>query len=553
VYASECNLDIGEVRMGDPLVAESVRRYFDNAHGLPPLGDPEEYALAFERAYPDPAVRRQWLDRWISLGRPSYGHRALVALIAAGLVRWVATTNFDDLIERAYEQLRTHDESLHRLTIAALDSFERSARALREDDWPLLIKLHGDIASERLKNTTQELREQDATLRQALIDASRSYGLAVIGYSGRDASIMETLGAAIVQPRAFPQGLYWLTSAPESVLPAVSELISQAAAAGVEARFVQSANFDESFAVLARHVTLPDASKRFLDEGRTAPRVRGVVMDATEGGRFPALRLNALPVVALPERALHIRCRDQIDERPGVLLRELQLGIPGIGVATSRDFYGFGLANIWEQALSRYGPERAEEVAIPVDRESPNQTFVGLLNEAIVRALAWDRPFRPVLRQKGHRLVVEPEKSEAAAFFEPLVTAYGGPLIGSFEGERTWREGVRLRLDWRLDRVWLLFEPWTFFDPLPRPPEEERQPRSRFAPPDATVAWVKERWVTRRNQVWAAALGAWAELLVDDGTATFTAPMIENSRLVAASFTIARQTAYSLPAAKATA
>jgi hypothetical protein len=29
--------------------------------------------------------------------------------------------------------------------------------------------------------------------------------------------------------------------------------------------------------------------------------------------------------------------------------------------------------------------------------------------------------------------------------------------------------------------------------------------------------------------------------------------MIENSRLVAASFTIARQTAYSLPAAKATA
>ena len=37
--------------------------------------------------------------------------------------------------------------------------------------------------------------------------------------------------------------------------------------------------------------------------------------------------------------------------------------------------------------------------------------------------------------------------------------------------------------------------------------------------------------MTRRNQVWAAALGAWAELLVDDETATFTAPMIENSAL----------------------
>ena len=184
---------------GDPLVAESVRRYFDNAHGLPPLGDPEEYALAFERAYPDPAVRRQWLDRWIPLA-VLYGQRALVALIAAGLVRWVATTNFDDLIERAYEQLRTHDESLHRLTIAALDSPEFRTRVLRRR-LATLIKLHGDIASERLKNTTDELREQDAILRQALVDASRTYGLAVIGHSGRDASIMETLRAAIAQPR----------------------------------------------------------------------------------------------------------------------------------------------------------------------------------------------------------------------------------------------------------------------------------------------------------------------------------------------------------------
>ena len=539
--------------MGDPLVAESVRRYFDNAHGMPPLGDQGEYALAFERAYPDLVVRRQWLDRWISLGRPSYGHRALVALIAGGFVRWVATTNFDDLIERAYEQLRAREESLHRLTVAALDSSERAARALREDDWPLLIKLHGDIGSERLKNTTDELQEQDATLRQALVDAFRGHGLAVIGYSGRDASVMETLRTAIGQPGAFPRGLYWFTSSPDSVLPAVRELMSQAVAAGVEARFVESANFDETFGVLARHVALPEAGNSFLDEGRTAPRVRGVLVDTTEGGRFPALRLNAIPVVELPTRAFHIRCRDQIDERPNVLLRELRLGIPGIGVATGCDFYGFGLPNIWEQALSNYGPRDAEEVAIQVDPELPNQTFVGLLNEAIVRALAWDRPFRPVLRQKGHRLVVASEEPNAATFFEPLVSAYDAQLTGTFEGQRTWREGVRLRLDWRLDRVWLLFEPWTFFDPLPRPPEDGRRRRSRFAPPDASAAWVKERWVTRRNQVWAAAVGAWAELLVGDEMATFTAPVIENSRLVAASFTIGRQTAYSLPAARATA
>ena len=63
------------------------------------------------------------------------------------------------------------------------------------------------------------------------------------------------------------------------------------------------------------------------------PRVRGVVVDATEGGRFPGC-VNAPVCSNFLRGALHIRCRDQIDERPGALLRELQLGIPGIGVAT---------------------------------------------------------------------------------------------------------------------------------------------------------------------------------------------------------------------------
>lgn len=554
LYASECSLDRADVRMGDALVADRVRRFFDNAHGVPSLGDPEEYASAFELAYPDQAVRRQWLDQWISLGRPSYGHRAVAVLMAAGFVRWIATTNFDDVIERGYEQLRARDEALRRMTTAALDSAERASRALREEDWPLLIKLHGDIASERLKNTSAELKEQDATLRQSLLDAARTYGLAVIGYSGRDSSIMETLRLAIAEEGAFPRGLVWLTSDPANVFPAVRELMADAIAAGIDARFVESANFDETFGVIARHVTLPEGLGGYLSEGQPSPRVRGVVLDGVEGGRFPALRLNGLPVIELPKTALHVRCKQQIEERPGILLREI--GVPGFGVASGRDFYGYGLPDAWRRALARYTPEHVEEVAITVDPASPNLPIVGLLNEAVARALAWDRPLRPIFRRRGHHLVIWPDASdETTQLLAPLVSAYqDNPLTGTFEGERTWREGVRIRLDWRLDRVWLLFEPWTFVDRARRVEGEstERQPRSRFAPPDAAAAWVKERWATRRNEVWAAALGAWADLLVGDETATFSAPVIENSSLVAASFTVGQQTAYSLPAAKAT-
>jgi SIR2-like domain len=554
LYASENNLDRNEVRIGDPLVGERVRRFFDNARGLPPIDSPDEYAAAFECAYPDPAVRRQWLDRWIAEGRPSFGHRVLAVLMASGLSRWVATTNFDDLVEHGYEQLRARDDRLPGMTAAAIDSAGRASRALREDDWPLVIKLHGDIKSERLKNTSDELQSQDETLRQALLDASRGYGLAVIGYSGRDSSVMDTLRAALATRDAFPSGLIWLTSNPGAVFPAVTELLREARANGVDARFVESANFDESFGLIARHVDLSQSHSDYLAEGRPTPYVRGVEIDTTQGGQFPALRMNALPLIELPKTAIHLRCKRPIEQRPGLLLKESSVSLFGdFGVASGRDFYGYGLTNIWEQALARYQPEMVEEVEIAVGPEALDPLTIGLLNEAVVRALAWDRPLRARFTSRGHRIVVWPDDSdETKALFEPLVAAYGSALTGTFEGARTWREGVRVRLDWRLDRVWLLFEPWTWVD---RPRAGERtddQPRSRFAPPDAAAAWVKERWATRRNQIWAAAIGAWADILISGEAATVSAPQIDNSRLIAASFTIGKPTAYSLPGAKAT-
>jgi SIR2-like domain len=553
LYASENNLDRNEVRIGDPLVGERVRRFFDNAHGLPPIDSPDEYAAAFECAYPDPAVRRQWLDRWIAEGRPSFGHRVLAVLMASGLSRWVATTNFDDLVERGYEQLRARDDRLPGMTAAAIDSAGRASRALREDGWPLVIKLHGDIKSERLKNTSDELQAQDDTLRQALLDASRGYGLAVIGYSGRDSSVMDTLRAALATKDAFPSGLIWLTSNPGAVFPAVTELLREARASGVDARFVESANFDESFGLIARHADLSQLYSDYLAEGRPTPYVRGVEIDTTQGGQFPALRMNALPLIELPKTAIHLRCKRPIEQRPGLLLKESSVSLFGdFGVASGRDFYGYGLTNIWEQALARYEPEMVEEVEIAVAPEALDPLTIGLLNEAVVRALAWDRPLRARFRSRGHRIVVWPDDSdETKALFEPLVTAYGSALTGTFEGDRTWREGVRVRLDWRLDRVWLLFEPWTWVDP-PRDGERKHEARSRFAPPDAAAAWVKERWATRRNEIWAAAIGAWADILAPGETATVSAPQIDNSRLIAASFTLGTPTAYSLPGAKVT-
>ncbi len=535
--------------MADPLVADRVRRYFDGANGLPPSGAPDEYAVAFERAYPDQAIRRQRLDEWLQRGRPSFGHRVVAALMAAGRLRWLATTNFDDLPERGYEQLRAQDENLHRLTIAAIDSADRASRSLREEDWPLVIKLHGDIGSERLKNTPAELQAQDETLRRALLDASRHYGLAVIGYSGRDESVMDTLRTAALTEGAFPHGLAWLTHDPASVMPRVQEFLEDARSNGINARFVDAANFDEAFGVLARHVQLPSPLASGLRAASPSRRVTPVALQTVESGRFPVLRLNALPVLDYPRTALRIRCRDVVPPRMRPLLSAVSM--PGFGIASGHDVLGFGVPEGWRRALADFGPSSVEVIDIDPGAENAEPLVTGLAYEAVVRALARDRPLRPLLRRFGHRLVVAPRHQDnLPSELIPLRAAYDSALTGTLEGgKKRWSEGVQLRLEWRLGRLWLLFEPWTFVEDSNRSqaPREPRR-RSSWAAPDPSAAWVKERWATRRNKVWAAAIGAWADVLVGGATAELWALGLSDPQAIDARFCIARQTAFSLPA-----
>ncbi len=549
LYASDCNIDRSRVAMADPLVAERVRRYFDGANGLPPSGAPEEYAVAFERTYPDQAVRRQRLDQWLQQGRPSFGHRVVAALMAAGQLRWLTTTNFDDLPERAYEQLRAEDDNLHRLTVAAIDSADRASRSLREDDWPLVIKLHGDIASDRLKNTPTELQAQDETLRRTVLDASRQYGLAVIGYSGRDESVMDTLRTAALTEGAFPHGLAWLTHDPAAALPAVHQLLEDARAHGVNARFVEAANFDEVFGVVARHVHLPSNLANGLRAASPARRVNPVALPTIEAGRFPVLRLNALPVLDYPRTALRIRCRDVVPPRMRPLLRAA--GTPGFGVVSGRDVLGFGVPEGWRRALADFGPSSVEVIDIDPGAEDAEPLVTGLAYEAVVHALAHDRPLRPLLRRFGHRIVVAPGQDSLPSELAPLRAAYDSALTGTREGgSKRWSEGVQLRLEWRLGRLWLLFEPWTFVENSNRSqaPSGPRA-RSRWAAPDPSAAWVKERWATRRNKIWAAAIGAWADVLVGGATAELWSLGLSDPRAIDARFRVARQTAFSLPAA----
>ena len=114
------------------------------------------------------------------------------------------------------------------------DAPDLVAQSIASERWPVEVKLHGDFRSRRLKNTTDELRRQDAILRRALLEASKRFGLVVAGYSGRDISIMETLTVAVNTRGALPGGLFWLHRGDGEPMTAVADLLALARERGID-------------------------------------------------------------------------------------------------------------------------------------------------------------------------------------------------------------------------------------------------------------------------------------------------------------------------------
>lgn len=309
IFCSKTNLSKREIDTADPIWIERIDAFFQQTSLLPPNGDPTEYAKAFEAVYPQPRHRRQYIDDAISKGTPCFGHKVLGSMMAAGKVDCIFTTNFDPLIEESVYSanaiLPVDDQN--RPTVAAIDSADRAMRCLNESDWPLVSKLNGDYQSIAIKNTGSELEEQDARMRHVLVEAGKRFGMVFVGYSGRDASIMESLTMVLDAPSPFPNGLYWLTSSASRLLPAVAEFLSRAQVAGVDVAVVECATFDELAADIIKTTDLPRPLFDRVMEGRPTPRLVPVQLPTAEARAFPVLRYSALLVERMPRTARRMR------------------------------------------------------------------------------------------------------------------------------------------------------------------------------------------------------------------------------------------------------
>lgn len=478
--------------LASPAIRTQLQAHIDSLGTLPIADAADEYAALFEAAYPAEVDRRAYVDSKITGAKPSYGHMALATLMKAGFTRIVWTTNFDPLVADACA--RTYDAT-GPLTTVALDAPDLAAQQIAEGRWPIEIKVHGDFRSRRLKNTTDELRHQNARLRQVLVDCCSRWGMVVAGYSGRDSSVMDALEEAVAKPGAFPAGLFWLHRGEDAPFVRVGQFLHKAREMGVEVALVRVENFDEAMRDLLRMVPLLDTSvvDAFAGDRRRwteAPHPSGNV-------GWPVLRLNGLPVIQMPSVCRRIVCSigGYAEAREAVKAANVDVLV----ARTRAGVLAFGSDSAIRSAFGQFGIKDFDLHTIESKRLRYESGERGLLREALTRALSGQHALRAFHRRNSDLLAPSDPDDEKWAPLSALVGQLSGTVTGCTG--LLWREGVSTRLDWADDRLWLLIEPRTIFG---RIDSENRAAATEFS---------RERTVKRYNRKLNDLIAFWASLL----------------------------------------
>lgn len=481
----------------DDLSDENARRriqtYLDGTNRFPPVGDPDEYAALFEYAYPDAKDRRTRLDALLNGAQPSYAHKVLAALMKLGLTRVTWTTNFDRVVEDA---VHASFGTSSRLTVATIDSALTALRALNDGSFPLLVKLHGDFQSERLKNTKAELREQEAELRYALVEACRRFGIVIAGYSGRDHSVMDALEEAARTTGSFPAGLFWIVRSDGIVFERVAKLIELARARGTDAHLLEVETFDELLGDMFTQLhDVPDDVAQQV--GKRVERFSYAPMP-DDAGTYPAIRLNALPITELPTVCRLLECTVGNTEAVMEAIRSSGENV----VATRRRIgvIGFGSDAAIRRTFDPYVITNFDVHQIEFKRLAFDSAEFSIVSAALARALTRGRGLRSIRKRSGYRLMAESDADVSFARIKKLMNVSGTVPGTSILA----RPALDVRLDVRFDQAWLLMEPAIMCDEVSLPSDVEM-----------ARDYVRERLAKLYNCLYSELLDAWIERLFD--------------------------------------
>jgi SIR2-like protein len=381
-------------------VRRRIQRWLDSEGKYPRPGVPEEYGALAEACFPLAEDRRRYFQDLATTAHPHAGYQLAALIAETGLIRSVWTTNFDSLFVRAAAKYELTPIEV------GLDTAERVYRPPAAGE-VIHVALHGDYRYDALKNTSRELQEQDQRLREALVATLKTDSLIVLGYSGRDESVMEALTSAY-QERG--QGrLYWGLFADSDVPPRVQDLLNTAHEAGRAAFLVRIEGFDDTLARLAEQCLDEPRRKRAHEIWRELTQFEPPPKFCLPAGEVTEIiKSNAFPIKP-PVEVLEVDVASSEGAGLWTRMRNAIIGKPLVAAVSRGKFLGFGDSTLLRQALGSLagGPVRRTSLQ-PEEVSRPE--ISGLLAEAVVKSLALAHS----LSSNGRSVVWQDSRKQAA-------------------------------------------------------------------------------------------------------------------------------------------
>jgi SIR2-like domain len=314
-------------------VKELIQKWLDQEGTFPPKDDPTEYSFYVEQCYPIQDDVRKYFQHLCEKKEPSVGYKLTGLLHEAGMLQSIWTTNFDDLCRDA--AIFTGNT----LIDISLDSVDRIFRPANSQEL-LLVKMHGDYKYGKLKNSKEELSNQEPTFRKKLIEYLNDKHLIVSGYSGRDTSIMDALKESYSQKGS--GRLYWCgygRDIPESV----EELIKIARGKGRSAFYVPTDGFDRLMISISKVCSknkpeLQQKYEKFLST-TTEPINTPFTMEINRVDTI--VKSNMFPI-KVPQEVFQFTITYLPDERPWSTLRSLTYDFMLVAVPFKNQVWALG-------------------------------------------------------------------------------------------------------------------------------------------------------------------------------------------------------------------
>tara|TARA_R110000764_G_scaffold95901_1_gene179794 strand:- start:1675 stop:4791 length:3117 start_codon:yes stop_codon:yes gene_type:complete len=351
------------------------------------------YSHYFEKCYPDPLVRKEFLTNLVRDKKPSIGFMCLSVLVEQQKLNTVWTTNFDDLIERAISKLDITCQVVSPENANSVENFRK--------DIPTVIKLHGDFRYDPLQNTVEELQQLEENLHHYFIESTNKRGLLVVGYSGSDESVLQTLEKSLEESNPFPKGLIWCI--PKDIVPneRLVKIIEKANNQNGRSGFMVIDSFDYFIHELYKVCELKNEQIDSIADDRFEQR-KFFRLNQNQSNTTPIL-LNAVKTKSFPKAIFSTKTTIN-GEGKWKKLREVLDGSSVVAAFSKGETLSlFGNENEIKELFKDYFTDELRLVDIPEYLfHHPDSFYIGLLYELIEKSLISD--YGLALHTKGRRI-----------------------------------------------------------------------------------------------------------------------------------------------------